>query len=96
MILTLAVATVVLYVDNKRTKDCLSGYIVADNEATQARVRASDAEREAFKTTLRNLVDPKGTPLTRSAAIKNYIDLLDRNDQIRAKNPVRPVPTECD
>jgi hypothetical protein len=41
MILVLSVATLTLYVDNKRTKECLAGYIQADREATIPRIQAA-------------------------------------------------------
>jgi len=95
VILVLSVATLTLYVDNKRTRDCLTNYIVKDNESTQERVRLTDRERAEFKNTLRSIVDPHSTPASRSAAIETYIDLLDKNDQVRKENPVEPPPTSC-
>jgi hypothetical protein len=95
MIAVLSVTTLILYVDNKRTKECLTLYIVRDSESTSERVRLTDRERNEFRNTLRTLVDPKSTPESRGAAIEMYIGLLDKNDQIRKENPVEPPPTEC-
>jgi hypothetical protein len=96
MILVLSVATLTLYVDNTRTRACISNYMVADQRGSSARVELTDRERDVFKGTLRVIIDPKATPVERGNAINAYIDLLDRDDQIRAQNPVKPVPTECD
>lgn len=95
-ILVLTVALVVLYADNKRTRDCISGYMVADSNATKARSDVADAERQAFKKTLQAIVDPKGTPETRRLSIDSYLDLVVKDDQVRAANPVQQVPTKCD
>lgn len=95
LVAVLSVATLVLYVDNFRTKDCLSGYMTRDAAATKARSDVADTERTFFKGTLLTLTNPGSTPVARSEAIKAYIDLLDKDDQIRKANPPQPVPTEC-
>lgn len=95
MIMVLTLAVVILYVDNKRTRDCIAGYMVADAAATKARATVLDQERAAFKDTLEAIVNPEGTSKSRKAAIDGYIALVQRDDQVREANPVRPVPTRC-
>jgi hypothetical protein len=96
MIAVLSVATLTLYVDNKRTRDCIGVYTRADQENTTARAVIADRERQVFLGTLQAIVDPKGTPITRQNAINAYIDEVLRNNQLRQQNPILPVPTECD
>ena len=95
VILVLSVATLTLYVDNKRTKECLATYMVKDNIATKERIVLADKEREAFKGTLQTLVT-EPDPIKRLNAINTYVLLLNKNDQTRKENPVPTVPTECD
>ena len=95
MIGVLSVALVVLYVDNKRTRDCIANYMTADQRNSSARAAIADRERAKFLQTLLTLVDPKGTPTTRGNAIHGYIDEVQRNDQLRKQSPILPVPTEC-
>jgi len=95
MIAVLSVTTLILYVDNKRTRDCISGYMVADQQAAAVRFQLADEERQAFKRTLQVLVSGESDPRKRQAAITGYIDLLNKNDQIRKENVSPPVPTEC-
>jgi len=95
VILVLGVATLILYVDNKRTRECISTYMVTDQQAATARSALADEERQFFKRTLKTLVtDPDRD--VRLKAINDYIALLDKDDQIRKENPVPKVPTECD
>lgn len=95
MILALTVGLVVLYVDNKRTRDCIANYMVADSVATQARATIAETERQFFKSTLRTVMtDPDAKK--RVAAINAYVALLDKDDEVRKANPIRQVPTECD
>lgn len=96
MILVLSVALVTLYVDNKRTRDCISGYMVADQQSSLARAQVADQERAAFLSTLTEIVNPKGSPVTRKEAIDAYIALVQRDDAVRKQNPIRSVPTRCD
>lgn len=96
MNLVLSIALVILYVDNKRTRDCISGYMVADATATKVRTDVLDRERAAFRDVLEKIVDPKGTPQSRKEVIDSYIVLVQRDDEVRRANPVRPVPTRCD
>lgn len=96
MILVLSIALTVLYVDNKRTRDCIAGYMVADQKASAARAEVADTERAAFLDTLTAIVNPKGTPQTRKDAIDNYIALVRQDNVVREKNPVQKVPTRCD
>lgn len=95
MIAVLSVTTLILYVDNKRTKECISTYMVADAKNTKARSQLSDDERQLFKVTLRTvLTEPDRQK--RVDALNKYITLLDHDDEIRKENPPLPVPTECD
>jgi hypothetical protein len=96
VVAVLSVATLVLYVDNFRTKDCLSGYMQRDAAATKARADAADLERIQFRSTLQVLVSGETDPSKRQKAITDYIDLLNKDDAIRRNNPPLPVPTECD
>lgn len=95
MIAVLSVATLTLYVDNKRTRDCIAEYMVADNEATKARAELAEQERQAFKSTLVTIVNSPSKE-NRVAAIDAYVALIDKDDKLRAQNPIRSVPTECD
>jgi hypothetical protein len=95
LVAVLSIATLVLYVDNFRTKDCLAGYMVRDAAATKARTDVADEERRAFKGTLLEITSPTSTPQTRSRAIADYIGLLNKDDAVREANPPQPVPTEC-
>jgi hypothetical protein len=95
MIAVLSVITLTLYVDNKRTKDCIATYMVADQKASSVRIQLTDDERTAFKQTLLVLVSGEDDPRKRLAAIEGYIALLNKNDTIRKENPPVPVPTEC-
>lgn len=94
VILVLSVAVVTLYVDNKRTRDCIADYMVADQEAAAVRFDVAEHERQQLKGTLRTTVtDPDRS--ARVKAIEDYIALMDRNDEVRKSNPIRQVPTKC-
>jgi len=94
MIAVLSVVTLVLYVDNKRTRDCIATYMVADQKNSETRSDLASEERALFRKTLVTVVsDPDREK--RVGAINAYIALLDKNDQIRKDNPLLPVPTEC-
>jgi hypothetical protein len=95
MIAVLSVTTLILYVDNKRTRDCISTYMVKDQETAKLRFQLADQERQAFKLTLQVLVSGESDPTKRQRAITDYIDLLTKNDRVREDNPSPPVPTEC-
>lgn len=92
VIAVLSVITLTLYVDNKRTRDCISNYMVADQKAAAARAEIADGERQFFKTVLGSLEDEG----ERKLAIAQYVALLNKDDQIREANPIKPVPTDCD
>lgn len=95
VVAVLSVVTLILYVDNARTKNCLANYMVRDSVATVARANAADEERKAFRDVLATIVNPDSTPQARGKSIVDYANLLDRNDKIRAANPVEPPPTQC-
>jgi hypothetical protein len=93
VILVLSVATFILYVDNKRTRDCIADYMTADQEASSARFEVGEEERQSFKNTLRTIAAAKDGDSRK--VILEYVELLDKNDAIRKANPILPVPTEC-
>lgn len=95
MIAVLSVVTLVLYVDNKRTRECISGYMVADQKNSETRVELAAQERNLFRKTLVTVVTDQDRA-DRAKAIQDYIELLNKNDQIRKDNPLLPVPTDCD
>jgi Ni,Fe-hydrogenase I cytochrome b subunit len=92
---TMAVTCIVLYVNNYRTQQCLSTYIARDSAATKARAEVADDERQAFKHVIEVIVEPKSTIDARRTVITDYFLLLQKDDLIRAKNPVQPVPESC-
>lgn len=94
VILVLSVSTLVLYVDNRRTRECIATYMVRDQQASAARAELADGERQFFKATLKALVTEPDDK-KRLQWILDYIALLDKDDQIRKENPVPRVPTEC-
>jgi len=94
LILVLSVATITLYVDNKRTRDCQASYMVVDQEASTARAAVAEGERQAFKQVLRTIVTERD-PVKRSEAINAYVEIQDKNDAIRKANPIPVVPTKC-
>lgn len=96
MIGVLTVALIVLYVDNKRTRDCIAGYMVADQKNTVARAQLADTERAAFNGLLATLNNPKSTPAERKSAFEGYVDLVQADDVLRKQSPVLKVPTRCD
>jgi hypothetical protein len=95
MIAVLSAVTLVLYVDNRRTRACITNYMVADAESTKARTTLADTERNAFKITLVLLTDPASSREKRAESIRQYIELLNKDDAVRKANPPRLVPTEC-
>jgi len=96
MILVLSVGLVVLYVDNKRTRECIANYMVADQENTAARISFNDQERAAFNHLLVVLRDIKTPQAERTKAYDDYVALVLKNDELRRQRPPLPVPTECD
>lgn len=93
-IAVLTVATLVLYVDNKRTRDCIANYMVTDQKNTAARAAIADRERAAFLETLRVVTtDPDAA--RRLKSVKDYIALVQQDDVERRQKPILPVPTEC-
>lgn len=95
MIAVLSVALLTLYVDNKRTRDCIAKYMVADQKASAARAEVAEEERQAFKATLTIIFVRDSSREEREKAGLAYIALLNKNDQVRKDNPVPPVPTNC-
>jgi uncharacterized membrane protein len=95
VVLVLSVATTTLYVDNKRTKECIGGYMVADTAGAKVRFGVAEQERQAFKGMLRSIAT-EPDPQIRSQRILEHVKLLDDNDAVRKANPIREVPTECD
>lgn len=96
LIAVLSVGLVVLYVDNKRTRECIADYMVADQRNTATRAELLEQERGAFLVTMQKIFDPNAVPLERKKAGDDYIALVVRNNEERKKAPVLPVPTECD
>lgn len=95
LIAVLSVALVVLYVDNKRTRECIADYMVADQRNTVTRADIAEAERGAFLVTMQRIFDPETLPIERKKAGDDYIALVLKNNEERKKAPVLPVPTEC-
>ena len=95
MIAVLSVTTLILYVDNKRTKECISTYMVNNARNTKARSDLAEQERQAFKGVLKTVVTEPDAAKRRQV-VADYRTLLDHNDEIRAQNPPLPVPTACD
>jgi len=95
MILVLTVGLVVLYADNKRTRSCISDYMVADQKNTIARAELADTERTAFNHLLVVLLDARNSQAVRKAAFEGYVALVQRDDVLRKQSPPLKVPTEC-
>jgi hypothetical protein len=95
MILVLTVGLVILYTDNKRTRECIANYMVADQRNTQARADIAEQERQAFLVTMQKIFNPETSPQERKKAGDDYIALVVTNNELRKKSPVLPVPTEC-
>jgi hypothetical protein len=95
MILVLTVALIILYVDNKRTRDCIAGYMVADQKNTVARAQLVDTERSAFNHLLAILNDPKTPAQVRRDTFAGYVSLVQADDVLRRQNPPLPVPDRC-
>lgn len=95
MIAVLSVITLTLYVDNYRTRSCISSYMVVDQQATKERARLAGEERQFFKNTLVTMLTEPDRE-KRIKALNDYVALIDKNDQIRKENPIPEVPTECD
>jgi hypothetical protein len=94
MILVLSVATLTLYVDNKRTKECLAGYIQADREATIPRIQAADETAAAVDM----MVERVATATTREesrAALQHYRDTRAAAEKKRQENQPPPFPEGC-
>lgn len=95
VVLVLSVVTLILYVDNKRTRACIADYMTTDQRASSARVQVAENERQFFKKTLRTLLTEPDRE-KRTKALNDYIALLEKDDEIRKENPVPVVPTDCD
>jgi hypothetical protein len=95
MIGVLTIALVVLYVDNKRTRECIANYMTADQQNTQARSELADKERTAFNHLLVVLLDQRNTQAVRKSAFEGYVILVQQDDLLRKQRPPLPVPTEC-
>ena len=95
LIALLSVATLVLYVDNSRTRDCIANYMTADQNNTTARSVVADRERAAFSQTLETIATNTDKD-AREKAIEDYVALVQKDDIERKSHPVLPVPTECD
>jgi hypothetical protein len=95
MILVLSVSLIILYVDNKRTRECIASYMVADQRNTQARADIAEAERGSFLVTMQKIFNPETSPGERKKAGDDYIALVLKNNELRKQSPVLPVPTEC-
>lgn len=92
--LTMLVIVLVLYTDNKRTKECLANYIRKDNAATEARQGPAAAERAALTKIFKAVVGPAAAKEARPA-IDEYNRLVATNDKIRDDNPYPEVPKSC-
>src|SRR4051812_16930350 len=95
MIATLGIATLVLYVDNKRTRDCIATYMTADQQNTSTRAALQEEERLAFLGTMQIIFNPEASPLQRKEAGEDYIALVLKNNELRKKSPILQVPTSC-
>jgi hypothetical protein len=94
MILTLSIAVLILYVDNKRTKECLSGYIREDNAATAQRAQAALETDAAVDAMVTNVLQGQ-TGEERRQALENYVISRKAAEDKRRANPVPPFPKGC-
>jgi hypothetical protein len=96
LVAMLSVISLVLYVDNKRTRNCIAEYMVKDQQNTAQRAELLDQERLQFLQTMQVVFDPNQTPERRRDAGEAYINLVLENNKKRDAAPVLKVPTECD
>lgn len=101
--LTMLIVVLVLYTDNKRTKECLADYIVEDRRSSAVRVEAGLEANEAE--TVFFIEFNAYVKATGPAKAKKLADAVRALDEVaRAKtaqkdvaraNPVPEVPTAC-
>jgi hypothetical protein len=93
LIAVLSLSLVLLYKDNKDTRECLSTYIQNDSAATKTRAQYAEAERAQFTLVMSTLVagDEEGFKDAATA----YAALLVKNDKLRVENPYPPFPEGC-
>lgn len=102
--LTMLVVVIVLYTDNKRTKECLSDYIVEDRRTTALRVEAGTEANKAettFWIDFDAYIKARQTA-AREKALQAAIVSLDHvavekaeQAKVVAENPVPEVPKSC-
>jgi hypothetical protein len=100
---TMLVVVLVLYTDNKRTKECLSDYIVEDRRTSALRIQAgveANAAETKFFVDFNTYVKAKGA--AREKALQSTLVSLDRvatekaeQARVSAENPVPEVPKSC-
>jgi hypothetical protein len=94
MIAVLSVITMVLYVDNYRTKNCLAEYIRQDQAATVPRLEATVETQAAID----KMVESVATARTREEsrqALEDYRASRQAADRKRALSPPPKFPKGC-
>jgi hypothetical protein len=94
MIAVLSVITLTLYVDNKRTKECLAGYIMQDRAATIPRLESTAETLAAID----KMVESVATARTREesrAALEQYRASRIAADGKRELSPPPKFPEGC-
>jgi hypothetical protein len=94
MIAVLSVATLTLYVDNKRTKECLAGYIKADAAATAPRIEAAAESGKATDKMVKRIAEAHSREDT-IAALDEYLHSRALAEQKRLDNQPPPFPKGC-
>ena len=94
MIAVLSVTTLVLYVDNMRTKECLADYIKQDQAATVPRLEATQETQAAID----KMVESISTARTRADTVKaldEYRASRTAADEKRRLSPPPKFPEGC-
>jgi len=100
LIAVLSLAMVLLYADNKDTRECLSGYIKRDAAATIARAAANEKVQRTDDELWSSFMAVSTTPTEAAkkralAALQQRITLSQELDKARKDNPYPPFPEGC-
>jgi len=94
MILVLSIGFLILYVDNKRTKECLGNYIRANAQATAPRIQAiQDTDEAVDKMVAR--ISTASSKEQSAAALAEYRATRAAAEAKRTANPPPPFPERC-
>ena len=94
MILVLSIGFLILYVDNKRTRECMATYMRKDAAATAPRLQAAADRNAAMDRLVATMLTVKTGAETRRA-LEEYDATTEAAETKRLASPPPPFPEGC-